>query len=222
MVSIKLRIKAEEFIDTLKYILRKSLGIDTEFTEKSLKNNSILKVENKKPGFPLVRKSDDPNNPILFLYLLYAMELDSSGKHLRIESSSISLQADVTGSKKACPLVRVEYKRQRMRSPAHMHIHANSPEIAWLYGTAGCPTPNLHALHFPVGGRRFRPTLEEFLFFLNDERLFTDWQEGWRQHLDKTLTNWECIQARTTIRTYEKDAADVLRELGYKVIPPQP
>lgn len=91
-----------------------------------------------------------------------------------------------------------------------------------LYGKAGSPAPDLHDLHFPVGGRRFRPTLEEFLFFLDKEKLFTDWHDDqWRQYLNETLSDFERIQARTTVRNYHDDAANVLSGLGYEVTPPQ-
>ena len=52
------------------------------------------------------------------------------------------------------------------------------------YGSSGQPAPDLHALHFPAGGRRFRPTLEEFLLFLDRENLFNDWKDGWKPRAD--------------------------------------
>lgn len=40
--------------------------------------------------------------------------------------------------------------------------------------TAGLPLPRLEEIHFPVGGRRFRPTVEELLLFIDRERLFNE------------------------------------------------
>lgn len=224
MVSVKLWLKAREFIDTLNDILVSALGINPHFVVDSLKDNSVLRIKAKQYdddgilGFPLIRSCDTPDKPVLFLSVVYQLTIDARDRHLQVEASSVGLYVDVTGGhKKPRPLVRVEYKRQRAASAAHMHIHANSPELAWIYGTATNPAPNLHDLHFPVGGRRFRPTLEEFIFFLNDEKLFTDWQEGWRQNLERTLTDWERIQAKSAVRTYPQEAAEALISLGHEI-----
>lgn len=101
-----------------------------------------------------------------------------------------------------------------------MHIHANSPEVTWLYGITNRYAPNLHELHFPVGGQHFRPTLEEFLFFLNDMRLVTDWQDGWKQYLKTTYRKWQDIQAKSVVRAYQEAAIEELECLGFKITPP--
>ena len=89
-----------------------------------------------------------------------------------------------------------------------------------MYGSAGRPAPDLHALHFPVGGRRFRPTLEEFLLFLDREKLFDDWKEGWKPRLIRSLEAWERQQARATARQFPDEAVGALEALGYGVTPP--
>ncbi len=89
-----------------------------------------------------------------------------------------------------------------------------------MYGSAGRPAPDLHALHFPVGGRRFRPTLEEFLLFLDRENLFNDWKEGWKPRLIRSLEAWERRQARATARQFPEEAVGALETLGYCVTAP--
>lgn len=83
-----------------------------------------------------------------------------------------------------------------------MHVHANLPELTRLYGLTDCYNRNLHTLHFPVGGHRFRPTLEELLFFINEIGLAIDWQEGWKQYLKTTYREWKKRQARSVVRSY--------------------
>ena len=114
------------------------------------------------------------------------------------------------------PVVRAEYLRKRAVSAAHLHIHASSPELAWIYGTASKPVHALHDLHIPVGDKRFRPTLEEFLFFLHDEHLFTDWRSGWKQRLKTTHDEWRRRQAESVVRAYKEE----LETLGYKITLP--
>ena len=120
-------------------------------------------------------------------------------------------------------MVRVEYDRRRLagdRAAAHVHLHAHSPELAWIYGSSGRPAPDLHRLHFPVGGKRFRPTLEDFLLFLDREGLYKGFKEGWRPAVQASLRQWEEAQAATTARRFPDAAAGSLKRLGYTVTAP--
>ena len=105
------------------------------------------------------------------------------------------------------------------RAAAHVHLHANSPELAWIYGSSGQPAPDLHALHFPVGGKRFRPTLEDFLLFLDREGIFANWKPGWRTEVIESLAEWDRSQARATVRRYPEEAITQLEDLGHVVTP---
>ena len=93
-------------------------------------------------------------------------------------------------------------------------------EFGWIYGTAQRTPPRLSEIHFPVGGRRFRPTVEELLKFLDREGLFTDWLTGWESLVDASLTEWEWIQARATVRQHPQAAVEQLEDLGYQITPP--
>ena len=176
------------------------------------------------PGLALVRAYDDKDHPALFLGAKFTVEMDADNTYLRVVSSTLGLRVDVTGGRRSPrPVVRVEYDRRRQapgRAAAHVHIHANSPELAWIYGTSAQPAPDLHSLHFPAGGRRFRPTLEEFLLFLDRERLFNDWKDGWKPKLIRSLETWERLQARATARQFPEEAAGALEALGYDVTAP--
>ncbi|MDE0652414.1 MAG: hypothetical protein OXI26_02015 [bacterium] len=175
-------------------------------------------------GLALLRAADAPSAPALFLNAHYTVGMSTTGGHLRVATSLVGLWADVTGGRKRPrPLVRVEYNRSwlgRDRAAAHVHLHANSPELAWMYGSSGRPAPDLHALHFPVGGRRFRPTLEEFLLFLDRENLFDNWKAGWKPKLLDSLEAWERQQARGTARQFPEEAVGALETLGYRVTAP--
>ena len=72
----------------------------------------------------------------------------------------------------------------------------------------------------PVGGRRFRPTVEQFLRFLDREKLFVDWRSGWDRIVEKSLIDWERNQARATVRQRTEAAVDQLRRMGYEVTSP--
>lgn len=171
---------------------------------------------------PLLRSCD--TDAALHLRMRYSVELDKAQEHIQVISSTFGLWVDV-GLGKTRPIVRVEYDRtetQRDVAAAHVHLHANSPELAWVWGSCGNAAKNLHELHFPVGGRRFRPSIEEFLLFLDREDLFTDWKIGWKPRLLDSLDHWERLQARATVRAFSTEAADALVALGYTVTPPTP
>lgn len=173
---------------------------------------------------PLVRRCDSPDQPTVFLRVSFTCELDAEGEHMAVKKSTFGLFLKVLAKKKPRPLVRVEYERdQTPDTPnAHVHLHAVSQELGWLRGGAGQPFKEMQDLHFPVGGRRFRPTVEEFLFFLHREELFTDWAvEGWRTNLKASQGDWEERQAKATVRRHEEVAVAYLRERGYDIEGPQ-
>ena len=82
------------------------------------------------------------------------------------------------------------------------------------------PAPDLNALRFPVGGKRFRPTLEDFLLFLNRERLYTDFKPNWQPTVLRSMQDWKTRQAVSTAKDYSEAAAGALTKLGYTVSPP--
>ena len=49
---------------------------------------------------------------------------------------------------------------------AHFQINGTSDSLDTVYDRVGIPA-DLKSLHFPVGGKRFRPTLEELIEFLS-------------------------------------------------------
>lgn len=77
----------------------------------------------------------------------------------------------------------------------------------------------LSKLHFPTGGERFRPSLEDLLQFLIQECGF-DARSDWKEALGTHRERWRRLQLRTAVRDLQQDAADVLRENGWSVAPP--
>lgn len=230
MTAQELRKSVEEFVGTLNEVLFAAIDTPVRFEATSSRDNDQVFVQaveresDQAGGLALLRAADSPRAPALFLNAHYTVEMDPTGIRLRVVTSMVGLWADVTGGRKRPrPIVRVEYDRSQLgrgQVAAHVHLHANSPELAWMYGSTGWPAPDLHALHFPVGGRLFRPTLEEFLLFLDRENLFDDWKEGRKPRLIRSLKAWERRQARATARQFPDEAVGALEALGYSVTPP--
>ncbi len=174
---------------------------------------------------PLRAAGETKDDEWLSLKVLYTVDLDDARTHLRVISSTMGLWlcTDPTGRKpKRTPVFRVEYERgKRSGSPAHIHFHAESAELAWLYGRVGHPMINMSEVHFPVGGRRFRPTVEDVLKFLDDENLFANWHPGWRSHVDASQEVWHRRQAAAAVRRYPDAAIEQLTKMGHTVTPPK-
>ncbi|MEV7054130.1 hypothetical protein AB0N95_01495 [Streptomyces microflavus] len=128
------------------------------------------------------------------------------------------------------PLVRFEYVRSGTEPPgAHLHVHAHRDEMAYLLRLSdkGRPKqglrrdrlPRLAEMHFPVGGHRMRPSLEDVLLFLVRE-FAIDTADGWRAVVQEHLRRWRLMQLKASVRDAPDTAARVLRTLGYTVVEP--
>jgi hypothetical protein len=129
------------------------------------------------------------------------------------------------------PLFRYEYLRGASgRVPAaHIQMHAHRDEFVYLLmaGDRGRPkvrrrtgvVPKLSEFHFPLGGHRFRPCLEDVLEALILE-FGLDTRPGWRTAIQDGREEWRRIQTRAVVRDAPSEAVEALRELGWEVTPP--
>ncbi len=168
---------------------------------------------------PLIRRCDEEGLPRLMLKVEFHVSLDRQSEHLAVQQSTYGLWVRPNPTRKPVPVFRIEYERDARNKPsAHIHLHAESVELGWVYGTAGLQLPRLHEIHFPVGGRRFRPTVEELLSFLDRENLFTDWLPGWRKVLAESLGDWNKRQTQATVRNNPEAAIEQLEKMGYEIV----
>lgn len=234
-MSENLQQQTERFAKQLNALLSQVIITDAKYelialrdTRKGRPRRALKLIRSKgsrEEGIPLIRSCDDRANPVLFIHSRFTVELDREDTFLQVSTSTIGLWIDPTkGRKNPRPLIRVEYDREKEMYPSsHVHLHSHSSELGWIYGSSGQRLPLLQDIHFPAGGGRFRPTLEDFLLFLDQEKIFTDWKEGYIDVLQESRSKWEQIQARATTRRYPQEAAEVLERLGYRVIlPDQP
>ncbi len=167
---------------------------------------------------PLIRECDNKDQPRLMLKIEFRVSLDSQVEHLAVQQSTFGLWVRPDPARKPRPVFRVEYDREATSKPcAHLHLHAESVELGWVYGTEGLPLPRLQEIHFPVGGRRFRPTVEELLEFLDREKLFTNWNSDWKKALEQSLALWNKQQVQATVRNNPETAIEQLEKMRYQV-----
>lgn len=231
-MSDRLDSEAADFAARLTALVRESIGGETEFDVVELADDRRRigpgPFDVEKSGFGLIplRRTVDPDDEPerVSLKIEFAVGLDDEeAMHLTVQRSTFGLWIRPDPKRSARPVVRVEYDRDARNKPAaHVHLHAESVELGWLYGTASDPLPRLDEIHFPVGGRRFRPTVEELLLFLDREHLFTNWANpSGRSVVEASLDDWEARQARATVRRHPTAAAEELTRLGFDVAPPE-
>ncbi|MFC0247381.1 hypothetical protein ACFFIO_02585 [Citricoccus parietis] len=74
----------------------------------------------------------------------------------------------------------------------------------------------MQELHFPMGGHRFRPALEDVLEMLIDE-FGIDNDQNAREALKRGRLVWRQTQTKSAVRDDPESAVEVLRGLGYDV-----
>lgn len=171
--------------------------------------------------------------PLIRLEVSYLYTWDRAGNYLKVRRSGIAaFPADPT---EKIPYFRYEYARQDARSlpGAHIHIHddpGHTSRLTELTRQEGGTTKrsrdrvqrgrdNRHHLHFPVGGDRFRPALEDVLQILIEE-FGVDRLNSWQATLEAGRTDWRLIQTKAVVRDAPDVAAEVLSTLRYTVTPP--
>jgi len=169
---------------------------------------------------------------ILALKVEYRCCLDGHGKYLAVETSTISVYAGEKPDRE--PLFRYEYVRspQGTSPAAHIHVHAHRDAFTAAMVRSGKATrrgnrranntgvPSMSEIHFPVGGSRFRPSLEDVLEMLIDE-FGVDSPSDFREKLRRGRTEWRQIQLKAATRDDPESAIEALRSLGYDIHLPQ-
>jgi hypothetical protein len=135
------------------------------------------------------------------------------------------------------PLFRYEYLRAPTAGQpcAHMQVHAHRDAVTFLMTLSGDGSPRgrrrraavhrqgsqprMAELHFPLGGHRFRPCLEDILEMLLDE-FGVDAPAGAKEALCRGRERWRTDQLAAAVRDSPSTAARVLTDLGYTVAPP--
>jgi hypothetical protein len=225
----QLKNEAHAFASKLKSLLRNTVcsgvEIDVALSEQRYvvvapgpipKNKHLSRA-----GFFCVDKQARGNtysNTPLWLRVFFIVEMDDENEYMAIGSSTFALCVNVdTG---LCP-VRVEYDRHKESKPqAHVQIHGSSSSLGYAFAISGQTIRELDTLHIPLGGRRFRPSVEDFIEFLVQERLISGLSQAGKKALEAGRQEWEQRQAMATARRFPDEAAAQLRRMGYHVEEP--
>lgn len=135
----------------------------------------------------------------------YRCFLDPDG-YLTVDSSRYAVSADAAGDVGLC---YYDFEREKDRyATAHLQVEGESAALGALPGPRG--TKDLHKLHFPVGGRRYRPCLEDVIEFMVTEG-FADGRPDWEQVLNDERDKFLANQLKAAVRRHPETAKAVLR-----------
>ncbi|KAA8728634.1 hypothetical protein [Corynebacterium phocae] len=220
-----------EFTNKLSDSLEAFTGKQYYFDPLSTRDKIVVRLrlsDDGKPGAVLLHSQ---GKRILGLQLEYWCRWDSTNSYLAVEKSSFSVFP--YGKVEGTPLFRVDYDRRNTKQPSsHIHIHGHRDEFTHLLGFTTKVSPDnsskvkkyfdtiplISNFHFPTGGHRFRPCLEDVLETLRIEFNLDVDNNRWSTQLKKARLRWREIQTAAVVRDCPQAAFQVLtEELGMPV-----
>lgn len=148
-------------------------------------------------------------NPTCWLAVGYRLKLDDAGRYLTVDSSVFAVYAK---DNDALCLCHFDYDRDNVTDYPDAHLQILGESLA-LAACERARTRELERLHFPVGGRRYRPILEDVLDFLIAEDLAVC-RPGGAGVIKAERIAWQRIQLRAAVRRDPDTALGMLAELG--------
>jgi hypothetical protein len=151
--------------------------------------------------------------PYCWLDLTYTFCLDDSNEWPMVKSSFFAIRAADTDK---TPLCHFDYERDKSGGypEAHVQVYGTSPALqAWTGEVKDKP---LNKFHIPVGGRRYRPILEDVIDFLAVEGLIPELPNGAAEIIAKGREQFNVIQLRSAIRRDLDIARDAVKEFDGK------
>jgi len=191
-----------------------------------LEGNFVL-TSNDPKGYELQVE----NVTVMRLEVQYKLIGDRDGRWLKVESSTFAVRPEESGT----PYFRYDYLASARDVPeAHINVHAHRDDmiVALVGGGKGATAkgrrrrfvnegilPQVAKFHFPVGGRRFRPCIEDVLEVVIDE-FGLDRQPRYKQALKEGQERYRNRQLKAAVRDNAETAIETLQALGYKVTEP--
>ncbi|QOC91134.1 hypothetical protein [Micromonospora craniellae] len=209
--------KAREFADTLQALLNQTVCDHAQVTVDITADRAL--VGTRLGGLmsePVPLRSHARTRIWLDVQCRLTMDGDE-GEFLAVEASYCGLKFGDSME----PLLHYDFERDKEQyTEAHLQVCASHPTFeAFLQETGRKGPGGLSKIHLPVGGRRFRPSLEDLLECLIDEGLVRP-KAGWEQAIGRTRDEYRRKQIAAVVRRNTGTAQAELQRLGYRVVPP--
>jgi hypothetical protein len=153
-----------------------------------------------------------------YLRVLHTFRLDDERMWLMNVRSTFGLYADGDAESVVC---HYDYDREpdHPYPAAHIQVAGESEALRTLCRQLGKEL-QLGRLHFPVGGRRFRPSLEDLIELLISEGIVTG-RSGWRDAIAEHRARYERKQLGAAVRRAPDIAVIELLRMNYTVREPE-
>lgn len=174
-------------------------------------------------GIPLLSGGEE----ILRLQYNFQCSCKGTGSWLQVDKSIIML----TYAPGATPLVHYDYIRADTHNTpsAHINIHGSNDSVSQLMLSCGSGKrgksrrsqfvkngtfPTFSTLHFPVGGERLRPGIEDVLQMAVYE-FDIDVKDEWQAVIDKSRAEYRTRQIAALVREFPDIAYQTLLDSGH-------
>lgn len=216
-----LKAQAREFAAQTSELLNGTLTTGIRISPVVMQDGSALM------GCGVTKTNPDPRpiplgrtNQRVWLYLLHSYGPDPEGEYLAMTRSTLSLYTSEYMESEQL-IVGIDYIREPANKypGCHLHVHGDRDDLDRIYLGDARDSRKLRDLHLPVGGKRFRPTLEDLIeFVITEEMAIPD--NGWPKVLAEHRRRWEDLQLKAAVRRQPEVAADALKKKGWTVSPP--
>ncbi|MFC4124914.1 hypothetical protein [Nocardia rhizosphaerae] len=210
MAKSDLHSLARDFAARLSNLLNKTVCNGIRLNASVEPGTAVVVVSNESKRQDLARTAGVPichrGKAKLHLTISVRLALDDFSEYLMVVSSVMALSRAADGSGE---LLHYDYERHKEDGYTEAHLHVCACSDEW---SALLPDTPLKKLHLPVGGWRFRPTLEDVIEFLIVEGL-AEGRAGWQEVLDQSRLEFQMIQLRAAIRRHPDVAREALAKL---------
>ncbi|RYQ72902.1 hypothetical protein PG2012B_1153 [Bifidobacterium pseudolongum subsp. globosum] len=179
-------------------------------------------TQNDEKGVPLYSEGQE----ILRLRYNFRCSCKKDGAWLQVDKSTIMLVC----APEYIPLVHYDYIREKTHEvpAAHINVHGSNDAASRLMLACGSGKrgrsrrgkfikdgvfPTFSTLHFPVGGERLRPGLEDVLQMAIHE-FALDVKDGWQEAINGSRAEYRRRQIAALVREFPDIAYNTLRECG--------
>lgn len=199
--------QAGDFADQIADVLHRSICPDPPI-QAQIRGDRILVASSCEDGHVIRMPVNVGGTPRLEFRVRLWCTWDGTGQYLAIDDSQVAVHLKDVNE----PLLRVEYERKV--PSAHLHVHAESAALAHLLTLAGVTDklPKVQVLHLPVGGARFRPSVEDVIEFAITE-MGADAAEHWEDAIAEGRDRWHWVQLKAALRDRLRSDPDAARDL---------
>jgi hypothetical protein len=139
------------------------------------------------------------------------LRLDPEGIHLTDARTLYGVYADDALEKM---IARWDYNRDLQDWPtAHLHVGGESNVLQELHVQLPDVKSEVARHHFPVGGKRFLPCLEDVVEYVILEGLAAP-RASWQDAVEEHRADFHRIQLKAAVRRDPDAATEALREIG--------